>query len=61
MIYLAYAVAWICTATATGLGLYYTHSPWCLLALIIPAEISLKHNSKDDNKNNKEQESEEEQ
>lgn len=30
MIYLAYAVAWICTAAATGLGLYYTHSPWCL-------------------------------
>ena len=37
MIYFAYAIAWVATAVAVSCGMYYTHSAWCLLALLIPA------------------------
>lgn len=41
MIYLAYGLAWLSTAIATSVGIYYTHSAWCLLALILPACINV--------------------
>lgn len=48
MIYLAYAAAWISTAVAVIAGMYFTHSAWCLLALILPACIKITYKSKDD-------------
>lgn len=42
MVWIGYAAAWISTAAATSVGLYYTHSPWCLLAMILPACIKIR-------------------
>lgn len=48
MVYLAYAAAWISTAAAVMAGMYFTHSPWCLWALLFPACISFPNHFKDD-------------
>ena len=44
MIWLAYAAAWIATASAVIAGIYLTGSAWCLLALLIPLGISVNRN-----------------
>jgi len=44
----AYGSMWISTAVATSFGLYFTAQPACLLALLIPALISIKGSSSDD-------------
>lgn len=51
MIYFAYAMAWVSTAIATSIGIYFTGSAWCLWAMILPACISLKSSKKDDEDN----------
>lgn len=48
MIYLAYSAAWISTAAATIFGIYFTHSPWCLLAFIFPLGIRISHQREDE-------------
>lgn len=35
--YIAYASIWISTAAAVSVGIWVTHSAWCLWALILPA------------------------
>lgn len=55
MIYFVYAVAWLSTALATGIGVYFTHSAWCLCAFVLPASISLLSKDDDKNKENKKQ------
>lgn len=52
MVYLAYAAAVIA-------GMYFTHSPWCLWALVFPACIKLTHHFKDDEDNEEESEEKE--
>lgn len=37
--YFAYALMWISTAEAVSVGLWVTHSAWCLWAMIIPAMV----------------------
>ena len=49
---IAYGMAWIATALATSVGIYYTKDANCLWAMLIPGMISL--NSKGD-KNDKEE------
>lgn len=39
MIYLSYAVAWISTAAGVIAGVYFTRSPWCLWAFLLPWTI----------------------
>ena len=47
--YLAYAIMWIAVSAAIIAGIYYTKSSWCLLAFLIPSNISLKlHDETDD-------------
>ena len=29
-------VSWIATGVAVSVGIFITHNPWCLLALLIP-------------------------
>ena len=41
MVWFAYAMAWFSTAIAVSCGMYYTHSAWCLLALLIPACLTV--------------------
>ena len=41
MIYFAYAMAWLSTAIAVSVGIYFTHSALCLWALLIPAFIKV--------------------
>lgn len=46
-LYIAYGLAWISTAIAVSIGIFYTKSAYCLWAMFIPAGISIK-SSKDD-------------
>lgn len=32
-----YASMWFATAIAVSVGIYFTHSAWCLWALLLPA------------------------
>lgn len=50
MVWFAYAMAWLSTALAAIAGMYFTHSAWCLWALLLPACISIKtdKNGKED-------------
>jgi hypothetical protein len=41
-IYVVLSVMWIATSAAVIAGLYFTHSKWCLLALLIPANIRVR-------------------
>ena len=45
--WLAYASAWVSTATAVIVGIYSTGSAWCLWALLIPLGISLQRKTDD--------------
>lgn len=47
---IAYATAWVATAAAVSFGIYVTHSPSCLWAMLLPACISMRTNSKDEDK-----------
>lgn len=42
MIWIAYASMWVSTATAATFGIYYTGSPSCLWALLIPALVGFQ-------------------
>lgn len=37
--YFAYASMWISTAVAVSVGIWVTHSAWCLRAMFIPAMV----------------------
>ena len=37
-----YASMWFATAIAVSVGIYFTHSAWCLWALLLPACSNLK-------------------
>lgn len=37
--YIAYASMWISTAAAVSVGIWVTHSAWCLWAMFIPAMV----------------------
>lgn len=50
MIYLAYGVAWISTAIAVSIGIYYTKDVNCLWALLLPAYIGISSNDNKDSK-----------
>ena len=39
--YIAYGMAWIATAFAVAVGIYYTKNASCLWAMLIPGFISL--------------------
>lgn len=41
MIWFAYAMMWLSTAIAVSCGIYFTHSGWCLWALLIPACVKV--------------------
>jgi len=43
--WIAYGMAWIATALATSIGIYYTKDANCLWAMLIPGMISMKSNS----------------
>ena len=49
-VWLAYAAAWISTATAVIFAVKYTGTAWCLVALVLPAiqkiSISNEENGK---------------
>ena len=49
-VWLAYAAAWISTATAVIFAVKYTGTAWCLVALVLPAmqkkSISTEENGK---------------
>lgn len=47
-LYIAYGLAWISTAIAVSIGLYYTKSANCLWAMFIPACVSVKSNKDDE-------------
>ena len=49
--WLAYASAWVSTATAVIVGIYLTESAWCLWALLIPLGINMQRKT-DDSKEN---------
>jgi len=51
MAYLAYGMAWVSTAIATSVGIYYTKDVDCLWAMLIPAMISISFGSKDKTNN----------
>ena len=48
--WIAYAIAWISTAAAVSVGMYYTHNPKVLWALLIPALIRVTRSDKDKEK-----------
>lgn len=48
MIYLAYAVAWICTASTAIAGIYFTNSSWCVWILVLPLFININQSKSDD-------------
>lgn len=48
--WIAYGIAWVATALATSVGIYYTKDADCLWAMLIPMMISIKSS----NKNSKE-------
>ena len=50
MMWIAYAIAWISTAAAVSVGMYYTHNPKVLWALLIPALIRVTRSDKDKEK-----------
>lgn len=54
MIWLGYGLAWLSTSIATSVGIYYTHSAWCLWALILPACINISSNKDKDTSDNME-------
>jgi len=43
--WITYSMAWIATALATSIGIYYTKDANCLWAMLIPGMISMKSNS----------------
>ena len=43
MAYLAWGMAWVATAVAVSVGIYYTKSANCLWAMLIPAMVSIKY------------------
>lgn len=47
---IAYAAAWIATAVAVCVGLYITHSAWCLWAFVLPMnfEVDVKEENEHD-------------
>lgn len=47
MCWLAYISAWFSSAVAVIGGLYFTHNPWCLLIMILPATIKMTSNTSD--------------
>lgn len=54
MIWLGYGLAWLSTAIATSVGIYYTHSAWCLWAFILPACIKISTSKDKDTSDNME-------
>lgn len=48
-LWIVYMGIWICVTATTCFGLYLTHSPKCLLALIIPTFVSVERKITDDN------------
>lgn len=40
------AVAWVATAAAVAVTAYFTHSPYVVLAMLIPATIEIKQRGK---------------
>ncbi len=44
MMWFAYAMVWLATAAATGVGLYYTKDPNCLWAMVFPCFVQLSAN-----------------
>ena len=51
MIWLGYGLAWLSTAIATSVGIYYTYSAWCLWAFILPACINISSSKEEGSKN----------
>lgn len=43
-----YGVIWLSTSLAVIAGMYFTHNPWCLLALIIPACLRVSTSNDED-------------
>lgn len=52
MVWFAYAMAWLSTAAACIAGMYFTHSAWCLWALILPACIKITNGKESEDKDN---------
>lgn len=50
MIYLSCAAAWISTAAGVIAGVYFTRSPWCLWALLLPWTIHYESRTDDKRK-----------
>ena len=48
MFWFAYAMIWLSTSVAVSFGVYFTHSAWCLWALLIPACISVSKDKESD-------------
>ena len=44
----ANVIAWISTGLATGIGIYITESPWCLVAFLLPMMFGVNCLNKND-------------
>lgn len=49
MVWIGYGLAWLSTALAISVGIYYTHSAWCLWALILLACIGISQGKEEGN------------
>lgn len=43
-----YVAAWISTAVAVCVSVYFTRSPWCMWGMLLPCFLSYKNDSKEE-------------
>lgn len=46
MIWLGYGLMWLSVSAAVSVGLYVTHSAWCLWAFLLPALMKMSSGDK---------------
>jgi len=46
MMWLGYGLMWLSVSAAVSVGLYVTHSAWCLWAFVLPALIKMSSGNK---------------
>lgn len=59
MIWVAYSIAWICTASVTIYGIHETGRLVCLFTLLIPAMMGISSGSSSDSKDKSSNDNEE--
>ncbi len=46
MMWLGFGMMWLSVSVAVSVGLYVTHSPWCLWAFLLPALMKMSSGGK---------------